>query len=274
MVFTSEVSIGVRRSPTEALDVALSGLRTPLEVPRGPTQVVIKPSIYDPKLVGNTHVSIVKAVLNAFKMLGPAVIVESDNPRRRATDAFQQSGYSCLSGSGSSLVNLSELDTTVVKMPGHFFKEHKMPKILTEGHFFINVPTVKIEPDICSIGAGIKNLLGLVPEVEKSVYHQRIDDVLMDLLTVFRPHMTIVDLTTLVIGDRTEGITREVGAVIVGTDPVAVDAFCADLVGVDAMTVLHLRKAHELGLGEIVLDRIRVNGTVTQKQKLFQACRH
>ena len=274
MVFTSEVSIGVRRSQAEALGVALSGLRTPPEVPRGPSEVLIKPSIYDPKLVGNTHVSVVKAVLNAFKTLGPAVIVESDNPRRRAIDAFQQSGYSGLSNSDVSLVNLSELDTTVVKMPGHFFKEHRMPTILTEGHFFINMPTVKPEPDVCGIGAGIKNLFGLIPEVDKSVYHKRIDDVLMDLLTVFRPQMTIVDMTTLVIGERAEGVTREIGAIVVGTDPVAVDAFCADLFGVDVLTVFHLKKAYELGLGEIVLDRIRVSGTETQKQKLFEACKH
>ncbi|RDE14312.1 MAG: hypothetical protein C4K48_06320 [Candidatus Thorarchaeota archaeon] len=274
MVFTSEVSIGVHRSPMEALDVALSRLQTSLEVPRRPTKVLIKPSIYDPRLVGNTHVSVVKAVLNAFKTLGPAVIVESDNPRRRAIDAFQQSGYNSLFNPDVSLVNLSELDTTVVKMPGNFFKEHKMPTILTEEHFFINVPTVKLEPDICTIGGGIKNLFGLIPEVEKSVYHQRIDDVLMDLLAVFRPQMTIVDLTSLVIGDRIEEVTKEIGAIVVGADPVAVDAFCADLLGIDAIAVSHLRRAYELGLGEIVLDRIRVSGTATQKQKLLEACKH
>jgi uncharacterized protein (DUF362 family) len=148
-----------------------------------------------------------------------------------------------------------------------------MPIILTESCFFINLPTVKLEPEICTIGAGIKNLLGLIPEIDKSVYHERIDDVLLDLLTVFRPQLTIVDLTSLVIGMRKNGVTKEIGAIIVGLDPVAIDSFCADLIGVDPMQIEHLRRAYELGLGEILLDRIRVSGTDAQKQRLSELCR-
>jgi len=273
MRYTAEVSIGLHKNPKEALEVALSKLTTPLGVPKKLAHVLIKPSIYDPKLVGNTSAGVVQAVLEAFKRLGSAAIIESDNPRRRAIDAFQQMGYTKLSGSQVSLVNLSELPLSFVKMPGHFFQEHRMPIILTESCFFINLPTVKLEPEICIIGAGIKNLLGLIPEIDKSVYHERIDDVLLDLLTVFRPQLTIVDLTSLVIGMRKNGVTKEIGAIIVGLDPVAIDSFCADLIGVDPMQIEHLRRAYELGLGEILLDRIRVSGTDAQKQRLSELCR-
>jgi uncharacterized protein (DUF362 family) len=274
MMYSSEVSIGLRRDPKEALEIALSKLTTPLDLPKNLARVLIKPSIYSPTLVGNTSANVVNAVLQSFKRIGPIAIIESDNPLRRATDAFQKMGYNKLSSSNVSLVNLSELPTSIVEMSGHFFQKHKMPRILTEPSFFINLPTVKLEPEICTLGASIKNLFGLIPEIDKRIYHEQIDNVLLDLLIAFRPHLTIVDLSSLVIGNREEGVTKEIGAIIVGRDPVAVDSFCADLFGIDPMQVAHLRKAYELGLGEILLDCIRVNGTPTQKERLFELCRY
>lgn len=273
MKYTSEVSIGLRRNPVEGLEVALSRLASPLKFPQILKRVLIKPSIYNPKLVGNTHADVVKAVLSAFKNLGPVTIIESDNPVRSSNDAFQQMGYNKLLHSDVSLANLTELPTTLVKMPGYCFQSHKMPSILTESAFLINIPTVKIEPELCTIGAGIKNLFGLLPETDKSVYHDRLNDVLLDLLSVYRPQLTVVDLSTLVIGRREEGVTREVGAIIVGLDPLAVDAFCADLFGFNPLEIEYLRRGYELGLGEILHDRIRVCGTDEQKRKLYELCR-
>jgi uncharacterized protein (DUF362 family) len=272
MMHTSEVSIGLCKNPKEALEVALAKLTTPLDIPKKLERVLLKPSIYDPTLVGNTSVEVVRVTLGVFKKLGPTAIIESDNPLRRTIDAFHQMGYANLSSSDVTLVNLSELPTSLISMPGHFFHEHRMPTILTESCFFINLPTVKLEPEICTIGAGIKNLFGLIPEVDKRIYHKVIDDVLLDLLSVFRPRLTIVDLTSLVIGEREDNNAKKIGAIIVGQDPVAVDSFCADLLGIDPLKVGYLKRAYDLGLGEILIDRIRVSGTEAQKQRLYKLC--
>jgi uncharacterized protein (DUF362 family) len=147
-----------------------------------------------------------------------------------------------------------------------------MPVLFTKTNFFVNVPTLKLEPGICTIGGGIKNLFGLIPESDKRHYHSKIDDVLLDILTAFRPQLTIMDLTKLVIGNREEGKTKDIGAVIVGTDPVSVDAFCSNLLGIDPLKIPHLKKAYDLGLGEILLDRIKISGTEDQRAKLFELC--
>jgi uncharacterized protein (DUF362 family) len=115
----------------------------------------------------------------------------------------------------------------------------------------------------------MKNLFGLLPEVDKSVYHNRIDDALVDLLQAFRPDLTVVDLTEITIGQREEGRVVKVGGVVVGTDPVAVDTFCCDLVGIDTFSVPYIVKAYELGLGEALIDRIKIRGTEHQKQKIY-----
>jgi uncharacterized protein (DUF362 family) len=264
----SEVAIGLKRSPREALSSALSKLNESIVPPKNTTRVVIKPSIYDPNLPGNTDVNMVRAVIRMFGSLGPVSIVESDNPLRKTGDAFLQCGYTDLENEQVELVNLSDADMTSVVFSGHYFKDRKMPRILHEDAFFINVATLKAEPKICTIGAGIKNLFGLLPELDKSIYHTSIDSVLMDLLTSYKPNLTVIDLTDVVIGNRDDRQSKHVGGVVVGIDPVAVDAFCSNLLGIDPMKVDHLRVAHTLGMGEAIPDRIKVRGTEHQIEEL------
>ena len=273
MEYTAEISVGLRRNPKEALLAALSRLTTPLDIPATANQILIKPSIYDPKLVGNTEPELVRAISRTFSNLGHISIIESDNPHRTAKEAFEATGYSGLSNENIELVNLSEIPLQSMKMAGHYFDTLEMPSLLTKTNFFVNVPTLKLEPGICTVGGGIKNLFGLIPEPDKRHYHSQIDDVLLDILTAFRPQLTVMDLTTLVIGNREEGNTKDVGAVIVGTDPIAVDAFCSDLLGIDPVKISHLKKAYDLGLGEIIVDRIKISGTEEQRAKLFELCK-
>ena len=155
-------------------------------------------------------------------------------------------------------------------MSGYFFSEHEMPQSLAKTSFFINAATLKIEPEICGLGASIKNLFGLLPEKMKIQYHERITDVLLDLLITFRPNFTVVDLTELVIGNRKDGKTKHLGGVVIGFDPVAVDSYCANLFGIDPLSIPYLRRAHELGLGVALPERINVYGTAKQKLILEQ----
>ncbi len=269
-----EVAVGLRRSPGEALRAALSKLNAPIIPPKSATHVVIKPSIYDPNLPGNTDSEMVRAVIQMFGSLGLVSIVESDNPLRTTRDAFDQSGYSAFENERVRLVNLSDDDMIPMTFSGQYFEGRRMPRILHDNVFLINVATLKTEPEICTVGAGIKNLFGLLPELDKSVYHTSIDQVLMDLLITYRPNLSVIDLTEVVVGNREDGKSKHVGGVVVGTDPVAVDAFCSSLLGIDPMTIEHLRKAHTLGLGEAVPDRITVRGTRHQIEKLSELLKH
>ena len=271
MNHTSEVAIAIRRTPRESLSEALSKLLAP-PTPKGAIdRVIIKPSIYNPDFAGNTSPDLVGALISLFKFLAPVLVVESDNPLRNAEDAFRQSSYRALEGKTTTLVNLSKSDLAPVKMAGRLFESKPMPTLLTGSRMLINAATLKINPGVSVIGASMKNLFGLLPEVDKSVYHERIDDALVDLLQAFRPDLTVVDLTEITIGQREEGRVAKVGGVVVGTDPVAVDTFCCDLVGIDAFDVPHIVKAYELGLGEALIDRIMVRGTEYQKQKIFDS---
>ncbi|MFW9845526.1 MAG: DUF362 domain-containing protein, partial [Candidatus Thorarchaeota archaeon] len=123
------------------------------------------------------------------------------------------------------------------------------------------------------IWGGIKNLFGLLPEVEKKTFHEHLENVLLDLVAAFRPKLTIIDLTEVIVGRRLTGKRMKVGGVVVGIDPIAVDSYCAGLFGLDPMEISYLQRAHTLGFGEALLDRINVRGTEHQKQILSERMR-
>jgi uncharacterized protein (DUF362 family) len=260
----SEIALAVRRTPREALSVALSKLSDPIELEPDVNHVIVKPSIYDPAMVGNTAREMVQSVVDLFSKVAKVDIVESDNPLRTAEEAFDGCGYTTLRDSDVHLVNLTTSDTIEVKMPGHRFEKLPMPVLLESPHLFVNIATLKPEPSVSLVGAGLKNLFGLIPEVDKRIYHKDIHLVLLDLLKKYPPDLTVIDLTNVVVGAREDGITENFGGVIVGRDPVAVDAFCAYLLGYDPGDIPHIQQAYELGLGQGLLDRIRILGTEHQ----------
>lgn len=265
---TSEVAIAVCRTPKEALHVALSKLSEPLIPSLGSSTVVIKPSIYDPQLVGNTSLAMASAVIDLFRKSFLVKVVESDNPVRTAEEAFKGAGYEILKTNEVQLVSLTSSPSSSIKMPGYLFDDHLMPSILLDHLFLVNVATAKLESEICTVGAGIKNLFGLLPEPDKSPYHREINRALMDILHLFRPALTVLDLTEVVVGSRLNGVTKHVGGVIVGTDPVAVDAYCATLMGLEPLEIPYLKLAYDAGLGEAIIDRIQILGSESQIRRL------
>jgi uncharacterized protein (DUF362 family) len=266
---STEVSIGVKRTLQDALVSALGRLTKPLIIPSSASRIVIKPSILDPALPGNTSVEMVRSLVLLFKDTAEVVIAESDNPFRTASEAFNRCGYNALIELGVELANLTACQRQPVAMSGHYFDKLEMPTLLLGDSFHVNSATLKVEPEKGMVWGGIKNLFGLLPDVDKRVFHSQLDDVLLDLLASFRPDLTIIELTEVVVGERKAGDLRKVNGVVVGRDPVAVDAFCAGLFGIDPMTIPYIRRAHELGLGEALLDRIDVRGTEHQRSLLI-----
>ncbi len=271
MSFTSFVSVAVRKTQKEALHTAIAKMPTPVPISPSTKKIIIKPSIYDPNLPGNTSFGMVKAVVEFFKKVGPISLVESDNPIRSVEQAFIAGNYGSFIEDGIELVNLSKEPQEVTKMPGHHFRDTPIPRILLDNKFLVNLGTMKTQKGI-TLGAGIKNLFGLLPQKNKEVFHQHLNDVLIDLLIHFKPRLTIIDLTYLVEGERTNPKIHQVGGIIVGTDAVAVDAYCAHLLGFDPMKIDYIRDAYNLGIGEALPERIQVFGTEHQKEQLSNMC--
>ena len=267
MNYKSFVCVAVRRTQRDALLTAISKMPNPVPISPSTRRIIIKPSIYDPNLPGNTSFGMVKAVTEFFEDVAPLSIVESDNPVRKADEAFKASGYESLVSERVNLVNLSKEPQISVQMSGHYLKESLLPRILIENDFLVNLATMKTQKGI-TMGAAIKNLFGLLPGEDKPKMHQHLSDVLIDLLIKFRPRLNIIDLTYFIEGDRSDSKVRQIGGIVLGPDAVAVDAYCAHLLGFNPLEVNYLRKAYDLGLGEALIERIQVLGTAHQIEQL------
>jgi len=151
----------------------------------------------------------------------------------------------------ASYLNLSRAEVVTKKIHGRYLGEVRVPKIM-EDAFFITLPKLKT-----NLGTGItcclKNQFGCLPEIEKDKYHSHIDDVIVDVNLAMKPDLCIVDAITAMGGELGPGLGTPIPlrTVVYGEDPVAVDAFCAKLMGFNPWLIGHIRKASQTGVGTL-----------------------
>ena len=75
-----------------------------------------------------------------------------------------------------------------------------------------------------------------------------------------QPDLVILDAIQILLtnGPKGPGRTEKKDIVVAGTDQLAVDAYGARLLGRTPTSIAHLKRAHEMGVGEIDLARVKV----------------
>jgi uncharacterized protein (DUF362 family) len=115
----------------------------------------------------------------------------------------------------------------------------------------------------------LKNMMGAM--TPKGSMHGHLNQNIVDLASVIRPSIAVIDGIIAGEGHETSGNPVEMNLVIAGTDPVAVDAVGATVMGISIEYVKHLRLAEECGLGTCHLERIQVLGEPIEKvQRKFK----
>jgi uncharacterized protein (DUF362 family) len=59
-------------------------------------------------------------------------------------------------------------------------------------------------------------------------------------------------------GPKGPGQTKDLNLIVAGTDPLAVDAYGVKLLGFKAEQIGHLKRASQMGVGELDLNRVTV----------------
>jgi uncharacterized protein (DUF362 family) len=149
-------------------------------------------------------------------------------------------------------VNLSREDCVNRKIEGRHFKEVAVPETLWKSDLLINMSKMKTH-SLTKITGALKNQYGCLPFSRKIIFHRNIDDVIVDVNLAVRPHLCIVDGIVAQITTKGPAFGKPIkaGVLIVGNDPVAVDATCARIMGFNPFFVGHVRKAWRAGLGNI-----------------------
>ncbi len=118
-----------------------------------------------------------------------------------------------------------------------------------------------------SMTAATKNLFGVIPGSIKAEYHYRFPeyrdfaDMLVDLNVHFKPLLHFCDAVTGMEGNGpTQGTPRHLGALMVSSDPFALDLAAAKLIGLKREDVPYLEAAYGRGLIPEAAEDLEVDG--------------
>ena len=228
----------------------------------GDERVVIKPNVCNPKNpygMVSTDFHIIEAVINLVRTRTERVaVVESDNISGSAERRMSETGL---------LRRLEELDVGFINLSRDEAETHEvagveiqLPRTVMDADCFINLPKIKTCGQTL-VTLSIKNLFGVLQRARKNRLHRHLDEILPYLAKVVRHGLIVVDGIIAMEGNGPViGTPRELGIVVAGLNPVAIDAVCTGIMGFDPGEVKHLARAHEMGLGEINLNGIDIVG--------------
>lgn len=144
-------------------------------------------------------------------------------------------------------------------------KKVRVAKTALESNI-ISVP--KLKPHrIATVTLSLKNMMGALASKGSMHMGTSLSENIVDLASVLKPSVAVVDGIIAGEGHETSGNPVAMNVVIAGTDPVAVDAVGAAVMGISPTEVRHLLLAEERGLGTSNLDEITVLGEPIERVK-------
>jgi len=223
--------------------------------------LVLKPNL----CTGNDHTGCANVKVEVVRALVDRIlegdrdieirIVESDSMSKYADKAFERYGYRAyvdrLSSQGVniSLHNLSGSPLTKFDYDGYYFKKPELPSPLADSGSFASVALAKTH-GLTMITGALKNLFGLLPRKDQNFYHPDIHEVILDLNRMFRSSLCLIDGRVGLEG-VISGSPRKLGCLILGRNPVSVDATMARVMGFDPERIRHIVEAERHGLGSL-----------------------
>lgn len=141
-----------------------------------------------------------------------------------------------------------------------------VPQAVADCDFLVSAPKFKAHP-WTKVTFALKNYIGIQNDNHRLIDHDHeLHTKIVDLQEVISPGFIAIDAITA--GEKTMLTPHPfpLGLIIMGVNPVAVDAVCTHIVRLDPREVDHIRIAHERGLGPLELDQIQITGDVTLEQ--------
>lgn len=219
-------------------------------------KVLVKPNMLagkPPEKAVTTHPEVVRGVIRLAQAAGGIVSV-GDSP---GVGSPRQVAARCgilpvVEETGASFAPFA--DSVQVRPPGNTFHQLEVARDVLEADVVINLPKLKTH-QMMGVTCAVKNLFGAVVGMRKPRLHLQAGEdkaffalMLLDLADFLRPALTIVDAVVAMEGDGPgSGDPVQIGALLAGADPVAVDTAALRLLGVRPETVWTQRMARESG---------------------------
>jgi uncharacterized protein (DUF362 family) len=233
--------------------------------------VLLKPNLItlDPQGVTNTNAGVIAATRESFLRLGAAEVLIGDGSgiERDAQAIIESMRLREFSGPLAKIfvdLNVDDVERVILKTRASRLKELYFPKTLLRADFVVSMPKLKTH-HWAGVTLSLKNMFGAVPGScygwPKNVLHWAgIDRAILDINAAVRPDFAIVDGIVGMEGNGPiQGALKTAGVLILGDDPVAVDATCTRVMGLLPEKVKHIAQAATL-LGHVAPDKIQQLG--------------
>jgi len=215
-------------------------------------RVILKPNLETPRearTAATTSMIFIETAVQMTRELGAVPIVaEGPFMNYNAEAVFQVTGVRTLCDRlGVQFVNLNAAETVEVEVPGgKAHKKLRLPRVVLEGDKLINLPKLKTH-HLTTITCAMKNLKGVLPGQDKQLSHVRgIHQAVVDINKTVRSDLVIVDGLLAMEGmGPTFGGVVDLGVVAAGTNVIAVDSICAEIMGIDPFHIPHLKLAYQ-----------------------------
>ena len=198
---------------------------------------------------------VVEAIIKKLREISvEPTVIESDATGTNADKAYIMSGMKEMCERiDVPFINLRrEQEKVEIPIPNKMaLSSIKVPRIVTE---FPIISAAKLKTHMqTGVTLGMKNMFGLLPDKFKGKYHfMGIDEVILDINTVIRPAITVIDGFVAMEGrGPVNGEPVKMETIIAGIDVVATDATATRVMGIDPQTIKHIKWGHERKLGEM-----------------------
>jgi uncharacterized protein (DUF362 family) len=267
----SIVSIAKGFDPEKLVAEVLEPLGGVLNLIRPKTTVVIKPNAGHPapaETSVNTNPELVAALIQEVRKAEPkeiiiaeAAAVGCDTMKSLKASGIRQAAEKAGADKIVDIKSDKDLINIPIRDARSDIKKVRLPRFLIEAEHLINLPIFKSH---CSMvfTCALKNMKGVVQDkVHYQMHQTNLAEAMMDLWTVIRPDLNIADLIRPAegFGPHTT-LPVDMGCLIAGKDPVAVDATACRAVGLDLEKVAYFEPARARGLGYFEEDNIEVRG--------------
>jgi uncharacterized protein (DUF362 family) len=227
--------------------------------------VVIKPNMsWDrvPEQAATTHPDLVAEVIRHCLNAGTKKVKIFDNTLNEPKRCYNRSGIEkAARDAGADVFHVYERKFKMTQFPeGELIKSWELYEDVLDADKIINMPIAK-HHSIGGVSLGMKNLMGFLGG-NRGRFHRDFNEKIVDLNTRIRPNLTILDAYRMLLRNGPSGgnladvaLTK---TLIVGKDPVAVDAYGVTLFNQTPESKPFLTMGNQRGLGQIDLKKLNI----------------
>ena len=224
-------------------------------------RIVLKPNFViagDPSDGATTHTEITVAVLEYLKDNGfsDIAIAEGSWVGSRTEEAFRMLGYYRLADRfGAELIDTKK--DRFRKVTSHGITMEICETALN-ADFIINMPVLKGHCQT-QVTCALKNMKGLIPDAEKRRFHAMgLHKPIAYLNKAIQPQLIVVDGICGDLDFEEGGNPVQMNLMMMGKDPVLVDAYVAESMGFSPKEIAYIPLAEQLGVGSSDLSQAKI----------------